>query len=189
MNVPLNKYKNRNDIVLMSGFSRKFLIILLHFYFFFFRKYTACVDQRRREGSGPSPLENSNFLNLHVMFSTFLIFFQEVRVGTGGPDPFPRKIQFYQIYTVKSPKKTSGSAHAQVLVYKEGKIFIPFFNLPKNQITCTCNNRRHTVLSIINFLYECQCKWGCMENLATWSVHYSYRQYKQYMLFEFMTIN
>lgn len=104
-----------------------------------------------------------------------IFFFRKYGWVRGVQTLFPGKFKFIRFTQLNHRKKPSGSAHAQVLVYKEGKIFIPFFNLPKNQITCTCNNRRHTVLSIIHFLYECQCKWGCMEKLETWSVHYSFR--------------
>lgn len=135
----------------MFGFSRDFLVILLHKFISILSSSESTLHAWIREGVRTLSPGEFKFLKFTRHVFRHFYCFQEKHIlhagnrGTWGSELLPGKIQICQVYSVKLPKKKSGSTHVSVLVYQEGKIFIPFFNLPKNQITCTCNNRRHII--------------------------------------------
>lgn len=129
--------------------------------------------------SGPSPLENLNFLNLHVMFLNISIVFRKniyCMRGTGvrGVQTFsPENSNLLGLHSKITERKNQGPLTHEFLSTKRAKYSFHFLTCLKTKLHVHVTIEG--ILSIINFLYECQCKCGCMEKVATWSVHYSFR--------------
>lgn len=180
----------------MFGFSRDFLVILLHKLIFILSSSGSTLHAWIREGVRTLSPGEFKFLKFTRHVFRHFYCFQEKHIlhagnrGTWGSELLPGKIQICQVYTVKLPKKKIRVHSRMSSSTKRAKYSFHFLTCLKTKLHVHVTIEG--ILSIINFLYECQCKCECMEKVATWSVHYSFRyifRYKQYMLFEFMTIH
>lgn len=162
----------------MFGFSRDFLVILLHKLISILSSSGSTLHAWIREGVRTLSPGEFKFLKFtRNVFQTFLLFSGKTYIACGeqgnvGFRASPRENSNLLGLHSKITEKNQGPLTYEFLSTKRAKYSFHFLTCLKTKLHVHVTIEG--ILSIINFLYECQCKCGCMEKVATcrFTIHF-----------------